>query len=365
MNRVWSACLVPAAVTGLAMLAGCAGPRTLSKSETVIFQPAVCYQKPDGAWNVLVRGEVFKRSMLDRIEPEIVEWLLSHHMIENRGEATILEARLEPLLADHVKHAELAVLVEGDARPLPVADGGGRIIGPLALSADEVKRLAGQGGWVSVPLRMGRGDKRTFPLDAQVLPATGISVVSDIDDTIKITDVNNTKLAMRNTFLLPFRAVPGMAEVYATWQQERGAVFHYLSESPVEFEAPLKAFLAEAGYPRGTLDFREIDWSGSRWKGLMQMMDAPPKFKVDQLKLLIDALPHRDYVLVGDSSQHDPEVYAEIARDYPRQVKRILIRDVTCEGPDAPRYQETFKGLSRELWQIFREPAEIRDAVRA
>ena len=168
---------------------------------------------------------------------------------------------------------------------------------------------------------------------------------------------------MRNTFLLPFRMVRGMAEVYTTWQKEHGAAFHYLSESPVEFQAPLKAFLAEAGYPRGTLDFREIDWSGSRWKGLMQMMDAPPKFKVDQLKILIDALPQRDYVLVGDSSQHDPEVYAEIARAYPKQVKRILIRDVTCEGPDAPRYQECFKGLPRELWQIFREPAEIRDTM--
>ena len=57
------------------------------------------------------------------------------------------------------------------------------------------------------------------------------------------------------------------------------------------------------------------------------------------------------------------EVYSEAARLYPRQVIRILIHDVTCQGPDDPRYQKDFNGLHRSLWQIFRNPSEIKDAI--
>jgi phosphatidate phosphatase APP1 len=47
-----------------------------------------------------------------------------------------------------------------------------------------------------------------------------------------------------------------------------------------------------------------------------------------------------------------------VARRFPRQVKAILIRDVTGQGPAAERYDKAFHGLPKTLWQVFREPSE-------
>jgi phosphatidate phosphatase APP1 len=168
---------------------------------------------------------------------------------------------------------------------------------------------------------------------------------------------------MKHTFLLPFEPIVGMAGVYQYWAKEKGAVFHYLSESSIELCVPLTEFLASAGYPEGSLDLREIAWGHHRLKGMMSIMDAPPEYKIENLKRIISEFPERDYVLVGDSSQHDPEVYSETARNFPARVRRILIHDVTCQGPEDPRYQKDFNGLPRNLWHIFRDPEEIKNAI--
>jgi hypothetical protein len=49
---------------------------------------------------------------------------------------------------------------------------------------------------------------------------------------------------------------------------------------------------------------------------------------------------------------------AATARQYPRQVKRILIHDVTCEDPDSARCQKDFDSLPCELSQILRDSSE-------
>lgn len=35
-----------------------------------------------------------------------------------------------------------------------------------------------------------------------------------------------------------------------------------------------------------------------------------------------------EFILIGDDSQKDPEIYAEIAEKYPERVKEIYIRNV-------------------------------------
>ena len=35
------------------------------------------------------------------------------------------------------------------------------------------------------------------------------------------------------------------------------------------------------------------------------------------------------FILIGDTSQHDPEIYRQIVSEFPQRVKAIYIRDVT------------------------------------
>ncbi len=358
-------------VIGTCLLAGgCEPCQRLSRTESVTFQPSSGHELPEGGkWSVTLRGAIYRKSFLNRIEPELIDFMEAHKFVEGSVEATTLDKRLAPLLEDHVKGMTLGVLVADRLQPLIPSDSSGRLKGDLILTDEEVSKLqSGPDGkkgprWITLSIQRASWDHREVLWRIQVLPKRGLSIVSDIDDTIKITNVNNTKEMLKNTFLLPYRAVPGMAELYATWAGEKGAAFYYLSESSVELCVPLSEFLVTAGYPEGSLDLREIAWGRHRLKGFMSLMDAPPEYKIDELKRIIGDFPNRDYVLIGDSSQHDPEVYAETARRYPTQIRRILIRDVTCEGPESPRYQRTFHDLPKDLWRIFREPAEIKDAI--
>ncbi len=67
----------------------------------------------------------------------------------------------------------------------------------------------------------------------------------------------------------------------------------------------------------------------------------------------------RSLVLVGDSGERDPEIYGNVARMYPKRVRRIFIRAVKGEKSDDERFLKAFKDVPREKWMIFTNP--IRD----
>src|SRR4029079_7565684 len=118
----------------------------------------------------------------------------------------------------------------------------------IILSGEGVSRVTSQAGPTAgggtFRAALPRGDHREFTGQAQIVEDEGLSIVSDIDDTIKITEVRDTELMLKNTFLLPYRPVDGMAELYAKWAREQKAAFHYLTESPLELHGPYIEFLA-------------------------------------------------------------------------------------------------------------------------
>jgi phosphatidate phosphatase APP1 len=199
-----------------------------------------------------------------------------------------------------------------------------------------------------------------FEGEVYLLDAAGLCVISDIDDTIKISEVRDRDALLRNTFLRPYRAVEGMAEVYAEWAQRPAVSFHYVSASPWQLFRPLRDFLKDAGFPEGPMELKHFRWTDSSFFNLFA---SPEEYKPAVIAPLLERLPGRRFVLVGDSGEKDPEIYAALARRYPAQVVRILIRDVTGEGPNAERFGTVFVGLPPDLWRIFRDPAGVIAAI--
>merc|ERR1712187_548032 len=79
----------------------------------------------------------------------------------------------------------------------------------------------------------------------------GLLVISDIDDTVKVTEAYLGSTAiMRKTFFEEFQAVPGMAQLYTTWARDLGADFAFVSLSPRELQEPLREFFISSGFPR-------------------------------------------------------------------------------------------------------------------
>jgi phosphatidate phosphatase APP1 len=187
-----------------------------------------------------------------------------------------------------------------------------------------------------------------------------VSVLSDLDDTIKISEVRDREALLRNTFLKPFRPVPGMAEIYSAWATNHGASFHYVTACPWQLYPELTAGLRTSGFPPGTFHMKPFRVKDRSFWGLFQ---SPERHKRKVIEPLLRQFPRRQFVLVGDSGERDPEIYGELARRFPKQVRRVLIRDVTGESLEVERYRRAFANLPTGRAVVFREPGEIRGAI--
>jgi phosphatidate phosphatase APP1 len=98
---------------------------------------------------------------------------------------------------------------------------------------------------------------------------------------------------------------------------------------------------------------------------VLDLSASPERYKPGVIEPLLRRFPKRQFVLVGDSGEKDPEIYGALARKFPAQIRRVLIRDVTGESAGSPRYEKAFARLPREVWRVFKRPREIQDALPA
>ena len=106
----------------------------------------------------------------------------------------------------------------------------------------------------------------------------------------------------------------------------------YVSLSPWNLYSLLSQFLEINDIPSGPLILRDYSL-----QTLTSLGGPSPKRKL--IQDLLDLYPELPFVLLGDSGQHDPEIYAEIVRENPNRILAIYIRDVSG-GTDAGRAQE-------------------------
>jgi phosphatidate phosphatase APP1 len=185
----------------------------------------------------------------------------------------------------------------------------------------------------------------------------GITVISDIDDTIKISHSYDRTRLLRHTFLKPFAPVPGMADRYRRWAEREQVDVVYLSNSPWQLYVPLQRFMARAGFPAGPVDLLRVQLDDER---LFNLFDSPTEKKLSRIQTYLRRYPNRTFVLIGDSGEADPEIYGTVARQHPDQVRAIFIRRVRG-GHDVnrDRFQEAFHQVPEKTWTVFDDPAEM------
>ncbi|MCX7032180.1 MAG: DUF2183 domain-containing protein, partial [Spirochaetes bacterium] len=232
----------------------------------------------------------------------------------------------------------------------------------ITLTGDEVMKLA-KGGMIlfqSVPTAI---NPKRFSGSVMLVPEEGVTVITDMDDTIKITDILNDKEKKANTFLRPFQAVPGMPALYRSWMEIEGTHihFHVVSAGPWQFNEPLRRFTEEAGFPAFTWDIRSVDIGDMRVirKEMKQDLKDTYEFKLQKIRAFMTRFGKRHVVLVGDSGEKDPEVYAKILSEFPNRVDRVFIRNVNTEDRE-DRYKKLFqsKEAAAKL-RVFLDPKEL------
>ena len=193
----------------------------------------------------------------------------------------------------------------------------------------------------------------------------GLGIISDVDDTVLHTGITNLLTAAKLTFLrnartrtvLPgapalYRALaegfaePLAAERVASDEQERAASgcreagralasarpIFYISSSAWNLHDLLTDFIAVNGLPPGPLLLRDL--GVDRFKLLKS---SGHDHKLRKAERVLDDFPSLRFVLLGDSGQADPELYAELAALRPGRVAAILIRDIDADEAPGER----------------------------
>jgi phosphatidate phosphatase APP1 len=289
----------------------------------------------------------------------ILKWLVDVLDLDQMDfESELFKQRARAFLVDHERNKTVTIRLGEQSFELAETGANGHFTSTLSIPDSQVASLLevrqGTSSWL--PFRaITSSESRHFTGAVQLFNETGVSVISDIDDTIKISNVRDRKELMANTFVREFRAVPGMAEAYQQWATQ-GATFHYVSASPWQLYEALNEFLLATNFPAGTTHMKQIRVKD---ESIRDLLASPEEYKLKIIEPLLTAFPQRKFVLVGDSGEKDPEVYGILARRHSNQIIGIFIRDVTGEDSGAERYLKSFKDVPNDRWTIFTEPSYL------
>lgn len=130
--------------------------------------------------------------------------------------------------------------------------------------------------------------------------------VSDIDDTIKLANVQDITEAARYAFDDNSRFM-GMSELYNLFAQEQSNLsIVYLSKAPEWFmKGTHQSFLRNGKFPQGTY--------------IGRTNYASDVHKLKNIRKLMNDIKPRKVVFIGDNGEQDAEVYAQIVKEYANQ----------------------------------------------
>jgi len=332
----------------------------IAPDQTLLFIPGIARRLSDGRFDVEVNAWLYENARRPGLHTAFARYLRLNLATMTAAERLLFSQRTQLFRVDSEDDNQIhIVFADGGLRfTLPSTRAGGRSMGQLLLPAPDpqsqqpASQPPSPSPWITFRAELPSGDTREFSGRALQVPAQGLSIVSDIDDTIKHTQVRNSHEMMLNTFARPFTAVPGMAAQFqrlaASDAQTR---FHYLSGSPIQLYPPLASFLTEAGFPDGSVHLRE----STSWRNLLPQAGGTRVHKLAVIEKLMADFPQRRFLLIGDSGETDPEIYAEVLRTHPLQVEAVLIRDVSDENRASARYRKTFGDLDAARWFILSE----------
>jgi phosphatidate phosphatase APP1 len=211
--------------------------------------------------------------------------------------------------------------------------------------------------WQSVELELLeplRANELPYRTEAQVLvpPLTArFAVVSDIDDTVMQTDARHLLRMARNIFLgnartrLPFKGVAAFyrALFHGASGDEHNPLF-YISSSPWNLYDLISDFFHLQDIPIGPVLFlRDLGVSEAEL-----LPFGHRTHKLTSIRKALDLYPDLLFILLGDSGQEDPEIYAELVELYPRRIQAIYIRDVSRDPKRSQAIQMLVKKVVAE-----------------
>ncbi len=248
-------------------------PSTIRSDERVVFFPTAASVSKDGRkWTIPVHGWIFEPEGDSTVRNQLMRQLRNEFEVVIEDESVQrFDARLRLFLRDNERGKEVGIRLCGRTFVLNESEADGHFTGELELPDDLVQQHA-RNGWLSFQAVVPEGDKRVFAGRVQLVPRRGVTVVSDIDDTVKISLVTHKPELIANTLVRPFRAAPGMDDLYRNWEKQ-GATFCFVSSSPWQLYEPLSDWMNRDRFPEAAFALGRTDIQ------MMSVMSAASQMK--------------------------------------------------------------------------------------
>ena len=170
----------------------------------------------------------------------------------------------------------------------------------------------------------GKGNQEQTVFRGEVFvprPQAEFVVISDVDDTVMHTEATSLVRMVLNTVLTNAYgrvAFPGVGEFYRALARgtsggklagENPNAFFYLTSSMWNVYDVMRLFFDANGVPAGPILMRDL---GLTRRHLLKGTHS--EHKLARVEELMDLYDDKRFVLIGDTGQHDAEIYGEVAR---------------------------------------------------
>lgn len=194
-------------------------------------------------------------------------------------------------------------------------------------------------GWLPLKIKFAQqipnsiiSSNNDFPAELLIPPVGAeFGVISDIDDTILHTGVTSFlkwRVVRNSLFKNAYDRISleGSPEFYNALHLGKQGFgknpIFYLSNSPWNLYEYLKLFLEINNFPKGPILLRDFRTPFDR------TLKPEKPHKQKEILNILKTYPDLNFILIGDSGEHDPRIYTDIAVQFPDRILAIYLRSV-------------------------------------
>jgi len=239
----------------------------------------------------------------------------------------------------------------GDAASLPPTVDG-MAIQNLTLGACQ---SATAGGTALGTVKLSAIDSRSSNFTVFPSSADGFGVISDIDDTVKVSHSLDKLLLAKATLIDDPVPVTGMPDVYKSLATSLNSPqFIYVSASPFQLYPFLRDFI-DTTYAASTGPIMLNNLTTTNISDIVDFSkdDGIFEYKSAMIDRIQGMYPGKKFLTVGDSTQKDPETYGEAIRKYGDFIACAWIRKVDGANNTDERFAEAFSGVSSSKFKLY------------
>lgn len=333
-------------------------------------------------WNLRVHGNVFKQPNISQSKIDdlanvfLIGTSLEDLPADQQAQARNLTSEIFVVQQAHVNVSfsiEPAASQGGDGESNgggAVTPGGGAqnitLVGQTTVEGDydqfiQIANVSGPGGYLAPGnatadiqrLNVYADGTLTGNATSFLVPESGLTIISDIDDILRVTKIYEPKEGLLNSFARPFTPWMNMPDIYGNWSRSiPNFHFHYLTTTPEQVTRNYMQFIYGT-YPGGSFDTRPLNFSD---------VSATLSIRKYLLTRIFQTYPNRKFILMADTSNADVmKDYPEMATDFPGQVQCIFLRNTsaTDSGDKFPYQTKGFKNLNKSQYMFFLVPDDL------